>query len=60
MSGEGSPDVSVVMKIWALDWQGLAEASKRGGWRMAMWASLGALGIGLVGFVRAPHRRHTE
>ena len=32
----------------------------RGGWRLAMWASLGGLGIGLVGFVAAPHRRHTE
>ena len=33
-------------------------ARGRGGWRMAMWASLGAFGIGLFGFVAAPHRRH--
>lgn len=33
-------------------------ARGRGAWRMAMWASLGTLGVGLFGFVAAPHRRH--
>lgn len=32
----------------------------RSGWRTAMWASLGTLGVGLFGFFSAPHRRHTN